>query len=65
MGQTVEIEVRELKPELLQDYLKFFDNAFSGSKEEVRKPDCMSGHVGRECSKEETPPATQKRVKSY
>ncbi len=61
MGQTVEIEVRELKPELLQDYLKFFDNAFSGSKEEVRKPDCMSG----ECSKEETPPATQKRVKSY
>jgi len=29
MGQTVEIEVRELKPEFLQDYLKFFDNAFS------------------------------------
>jgi GNAT superfamily N-acetyltransferase len=29
MGQTVEIEVRELKPELLQDYLKFFDKAFS------------------------------------
>ena len=29
MGQTVQIEVRELKPELLQDYLRFFDQAFS------------------------------------
>src|SRR5437667_11306713 len=29
MGQTVEIEVRELRPELLQDYLRFFDQAFS------------------------------------
>ena len=29
MGQTVGIEVRELKPELLQDYLQFFDQAFS------------------------------------
>ncbi|HYU56091.1 MAG TPA: hypothetical protein VEL71_07735 [Candidatus Dormibacteraeota bacterium] len=29
MGQTVEIEVRELRPELLQDYLQFFDRAFS------------------------------------
>jgi GNAT superfamily N-acetyltransferase len=29
MGQTVEIEVRELRPELLQDYLRLFDEAFS------------------------------------
>ena len=29
MGETLEIEVRELKPELLQDYLSFFDQAFS------------------------------------
>ncbi len=29
MGQTLEITVRELKPELLDDYLKFFDQAFS------------------------------------
>ncbi len=29
MGQTLQIEVRELKPELLQDYLRFFDQAFS------------------------------------
>ncbi len=29
MGKTVQIEVRELKPELLQDYLRFFDQAFS------------------------------------
>jgi len=29
MGQTLEIEVRELRPELLQDYLEFFDQAFS------------------------------------
>jgi len=29
VGQTVQIEVRELKPELLQDYLRFFDQAFS------------------------------------
>ena len=29
MGQTVEIEIRELRPELLQDYLRFFDQAFS------------------------------------
>src|SRR2546430_2781884 len=29
MGQTLEIEVRELTPELLQDYLRFFDQAFS------------------------------------
>src|SRR6266699_3270562 len=29
MGQTVEIEVRELRPDLLQDYLQFFDQAFS------------------------------------
>jgi len=28
MGQTVGIEVRELKPELLQDYLQFFDQEF-------------------------------------
>src|SRR3989441_4856990 len=29
MVQTVEIEVRELGPDLLQDYLQFFDQAFS------------------------------------
>ena len=29
MGQTLEIEVRELSPRLLDDYLKFFDAAFS------------------------------------
>jgi GNAT superfamily N-acetyltransferase len=29
MGQTLAIEVRELRPELLQDYLRFFDQAFS------------------------------------
>ena len=29
MGLTLQIEVRELKPELLQDYLRFFDQAFS------------------------------------
>ncbi len=29
MGQTLQIDVRELKPELLQDYLRFFDQAFS------------------------------------
>ena len=29
MGQAIEIEVRELRPELLQDYLRFFDQAFS------------------------------------
>jgi GNAT superfamily N-acetyltransferase len=29
MGQTVEVEVRELGPELLQDYLRLFDEAFS------------------------------------
>ena len=29
MGRTLEIEVRELKPELLNDYLRFFDQAFS------------------------------------
>ncbi len=29
MGQTVEIEVRELGPDLSQDYLQFFDQAFS------------------------------------
>jgi GNAT superfamily N-acetyltransferase len=29
MGQTLEIEVRELRPDLLQDYLRFFDQAFS------------------------------------
>jgi GNAT superfamily N-acetyltransferase len=29
MGQTLEIEVRELRPELLQDYLRLFDEAFS------------------------------------
>ena len=29
MGQTLAIEVRELSPELLEDYLKFFDQAFS------------------------------------
>src|SRR3989442_15907863 len=28
MGRTFEIEVRELTPELLQDYLRFFDQAF-------------------------------------
>lgn len=29
MSETLEIEVRELKPELLNDYLRFFDQAFS------------------------------------
>jgi GNAT superfamily N-acetyltransferase len=29
MSGTVQIEVRELKPELLDDYLSFFDKAFS------------------------------------
>ncbi len=29
MSQTLEIEVRELRPELLDDYLRFFDQAFS------------------------------------
>ncbi len=29
MTQTLEIVVRELKPELLDDYLSFFDQAFS------------------------------------
>src|SRR5213594_3401634 len=29
MERTAQIEVRELKPELLSDYLKFFDKAFS------------------------------------
>ena len=29
MGQTLETEVRELSPRLLDDYLKFFDGAFS------------------------------------
>src|SRR5207253_11300143 len=29
MGQALQIEVRELRPELLQDYLRFFDQAFS------------------------------------
>ncbi len=29
MGQTLRVVVRELKPELLDDYLKFFDQAFS------------------------------------
>jgi ribosomal protein S18 acetylase RimI-like enzyme len=29
MGQTVEIEVRELRPELVHDYLRLFDQSFS------------------------------------
>src|SRR6059058_5986631 len=29
MERTAQIEVRELKPEMLSDYLKFFDKAFS------------------------------------
>jgi GNAT superfamily N-acetyltransferase len=29
MGETLDIEVRELRPDLLQDYLRFFDQAFS------------------------------------
>ncbi len=29
MGQTLRVVVRELKPELLDDYLRFFDQAFS------------------------------------
>ena len=29
MGHAHEIEVRELKPELTNDYLRFFDQAFS------------------------------------
>jgi len=40
MGQSLAIEVRELKPELLQDYLQFFDRAFSDFPEWA---DCYCG----------------------
>jgi ribosomal protein S18 acetylase RimI-like enzyme len=40
MGQSLAIQVRELRPELLQDYLQFFDRAFSDFPEWA---DCYCG----------------------